>query len=359
MTGPLPLTGRHSRPSVPEWRLRLTLLLLSSLLCLVFLEVGARAFWSLRHDVPFRHPDRILYAFYPELRKVDQELPTHEDPFYDVLLLSGSVLHPAFGPIEQDLQEQLAREEHRKVRIFNLAVPAHTSRDSRLKYAALGKARFELVVIYHGINEARANSVPPDVFRDDYGHYAWYELINALAPYHGKASFALPYTLRYLALKVRQDLAKDRYIPTHTPREDWVHYGRVPRSARPFKENLSAILDLAAERDDRAMLMTFATYAPEGDSLDAFVQKQAARGLHAMPIGIWGSRENVLNTIAVHNGIVRDLVARHENVLFVDQARLMAGSPRYFTDVCHFTVTGAEHFVQNMLPVLFPRLQGD
>ena len=68
----------------------------------------------------------------------------------------------------------------------------HTSRDSWLKYAALGEARFELVVFYDGIVERlrgtqdqgeimkkkkdetkrRANNAPPDIFREDYAHYS-------------------------------------------------------------------------------------------------------------------------------------------------------------------------------------------
>jgi hypothetical protein len=45
-------------------------------------------------------------------------------------------------------------------------------------------------------------------------------------------------------------------------------------------------------------------------------------------------------------------------VLFVDQARLMTGSARYFNDACHFTVAGSSKFVENLLPVLLPALPG-
>ena len=64
--------------------------------------------------------------------------------------------------MEMELREQLAYLGQRNVRIFNLAMPAHTSRDSWLKYAALRDARFDLVIFYHGINEARVNNAPPE-----------------------------------------------------------------------------------------------------------------------------------------------------------------------------------------------------
>jgi hypothetical protein len=123
------------------------------------------------------------------------------------------------------LREQLASLGHRNVRVFNLAKPAHTSRDSLLKYAALGEARFDLVIFYHGINEARTNNAPPEIFREDYAHYSWYETVNALAPYHGAALLALPYTLRYFIIKIRHNFLKDRYLSTYVVPKEWVQLG--------------------------------------------------------------------------------------------------------------------------------------
>ena len=53
---------------------------------------------------------------------------------------------------------------------------AHTTLDSYLKHKALHNKTFDVVVIYHGINEVRANNSPPEIFKPDYSHYAWYEL---------------------------------------------------------------------------------------------------------------------------------------------------------------------------------------
>ena len=225
-----------------SWRVRLLPLVLSALLCVVSAEAASRAFWRFAYGVPLRDPGRILNVYYPGLRAVDWQRPSHGDEFYDILLLGGSTLHQNWGEVEQSLHEQLAYGGHRNVRIFNLAQTSHTSRDSLLKYIAVGEARFELIIVYDGINDARVNNVPPELFREDYGHYSWYEAVNALAPYHGTAHFALPYTLRFLAAGLRQAVAKGRYVPREAPREDWVQYGRDPRSAVAFEHNLSAIL---------------------------------------------------------------------------------------------------------------------
>ena len=340
-----------------RWRTRLVRYLLSALLCVVSAEVAMRAFWWIGHGVPFHKPDRILYAYYPNLKKVDTERPSHGDAFYDILFLGGSVLHKDWTPIEQILHEQLAANGHRNVRIFNLAMPAHTSRDSRLKYAALGDARFELVVFYHGVNETRANNAPPHLFREDYAHYSWYKIVNTLAAYHGTASFALPYTLQYLAISLQYVATKNRYVPTHRPRQSWISYGQDSRSAVSFKHNLGAVLDLAAQRDDRVLMMTFATYVPDNYSFEAFKAKRLDYGLHLTPIELWGAREHVMKTIAVQNEMMRSLAAQHEDVLFVDQASLITGSTRHFNDLCHLTVAGASKFVEYLLRVVLPQLR--
>jgi hypothetical protein len=322
--------------------------------------VGARAFWCLRFEVPFRNPGRILYAFYPELRRVDAKLPAHGDTFYDVLFLGGSVLNRNFGVVPKELREQLTKKKgQQNVRIFNFAKLAQTSRDSRLKYAALGDARFDLVLFYHGINEARTNNAPPEIFRNDYAHYSWYETVNTLAPYHGTASFALPYTLRFIAVKIRQALGEDRYVSTHVPREDWIRFGRNPRSAVSFAENLGVILDLAERRGDRLLLMTFALDVPENYSLEALREKRLDYDRHTSAIEIWGAREHIEQTVTAHNKIVGRLTVEHEDVLFVDQAILMAGGQRYFDDPCHFTAAGSSKFVEHILSALPSGLQGD
>jgi hypothetical protein len=334
------------------WCSRTVLPLLLLLILCATSEVLVRAYWQVRRSVPFREPDLILYAYYPELRRVDKTGPARGDEYYNILLLGGSALTRLFSTVEVELREQLAYAGYHKVRIFNLAAPAHTSRDSLLKYASLVEARFELVVFYHGINEARANNVPPERFHENYSHYSWYEIVNVLAPYHKTSSFALPYTLHFLTIRIRQTLNRNHYVPTHRPRPEWVQYGRNYRSKLSFEQNLNAILQFASQRGDQVLLMTFATYLPPDYSHDAFKDKRLDYLLHLLPIEQWGARENVVAAVAAHNEVVRYLATKNEDVLFVDQASLMKGSASYFNDPCHFTTAGSSKFVENLVKSL-------
>jgi len=338
-------------------RAKLALLALSVLLCVVIAEAGARLLWH-RRGVPLLDPGRILYAYYPPLAPIDADPPRRGDGTFDILILAGSVFHRTHGDIESEMVEQLRAAGHSNVRIFNFGTPAHTSRDSLLKYRALAAARFDLVMFYHGINEARTNNAPPDLFRDDYSHYAWYETVNAMAPYHGNSSFALPYTLRSLALGIGQSMSSDRHVPIHEPRADWLVYGKDLRSVAAFESNLRAVVDLAGERGDPLLLMTFAIYVPDDYSREAFGAKRLDYAQHRFPLEFWGRAEDVVAAVEAHNEVVRRVAAEHPagEVALIDQARLMNGPGRDFDDPCHFTTTGSRRFVENVLQTVLPAL---
>ena len=70
--------------------------------------------------------------------------PRHDDDRFDVLLLGGSALDPDWGSIESRLAEKLRADLGDRCRVYNLARPGHTSRDSLLKYRQLEKEEFDL-----------------------------------------------------------------------------------------------------------------------------------------------------------------------------------------------------------------------
>src|SRR5579871_1708742 len=82
-------------------------LVLAVVVTTALLEIGARVFRRVEYELSFRRPNHILYAFYPELKSVDEAQPTRHDGHFNVLLLGGSVFHPAWGEIEPALNEQL------------------------------------------------------------------------------------------------------------------------------------------------------------------------------------------------------------------------------------------------------------
>ncbi len=329
---------------------RLGVALAFLVLCVAAAELAGRAFWAVAFGVPPLAPGRILEAWYPKLARVERAAPSADDGVFDVLLLGGSVLHPRWGRVPQELRRQLDAAGVGKRRVFDLAEIAHTSRDSRLKYEALDGARFDLVVLYHGINETRANNVPPGLFRPDYAHYEWYEMLNAMARHHGASRLALPYTLEFVVLRLRQLRPAGRYVPLHRPNEAWLAYGSDLRSADAFRANLEAILALARERADPVLLMTFALHVPDDYSEEAFEAKRLDYGHHRTPLERWGLPENAVAGVRAHNAVVRSLAETGKAAFFVDQARLMPRGARYFDDACHLTALGSERFVELILP---------
>jgi lysophospholipase L1-like esterase len=330
-------------------------IVLSCVLGALALETGARAFWRIAYQLPLGRPDRVLYAFYPELRGVDESRPRRGDGYFDILLLGGSVLGRGWGEVEPALAEQLAAAGLRNVRIFNLGMPAHTSRDSLLKYTALDGVRFDLVVFYHGVNDARTNNMPPDLFRSDYSHYSWYATVNAVAPAHGHALFALPYTLRYAVASAKQSMNPGLYAPTHEPRPDWVQYGGSLRSVAVFEDNVRHVVAMAAERGDPLLLMTFASHVPADYSREAFMRKTLDYRLHRLPIEMWGRRDQVMAALAAHNDVLRRVAAEHPEVLLVDQARLLEGCAKNFDDPVHLTADGSVEFARHMVDAIRPK----
>jgi hypothetical protein len=339
----------RSTPAVGARRRANAWLLLASLLvCGALLEALARSYWWIRDGVPPSAPGALLEALYPELRPLRERPPARGDGTLDVLLLGGSVLHESWGDVEAQLLEQLARAGLRNVRVHNLAQPAHTSRDSLVKYSALGDARFDVVVVYDGINDARADNAPPELFRADYSHLPWYGLVDAVAPAAGRARLALPTTLRYAAARLRQALRPGDYAGGDRPRPEWLAYGADLRSAAAFEANLAGILDLAARRGERVVLATFALHVPPDYSLEAFREKRLDYLLFYSPIELWGERDHVVAAVAVYDEAVRRLAERSPHAVLVDQDRLMPRGASIFNDPCHLTSEGSRIFAAHL-----------
>ena len=318
---------------------------------LLLLEVCSRGLWAVRYGVPFFESEKIIYAFYPELREVEQEEIRREDGYFDILLLGGSVLNDRFGSVRQILLEKLTLKTIEEVRVHNLAVPAHTSLDSYYKYRRLLDKNFDLVLFYHGINEVRANNSPRSLFKKDYSHFTWYERINELEKHREISLIAFPYTLKFLLLVAMHRIGLSEHTPVK-PTEEWAQYGDVIKTAASFEENLTSILRIADRKKEGVLLMTFAYYIPGDYSLIKFNNKALDYGKHSKPIEIWGKPANVAAGITTHNEIIKDVARRYNHVSFIDQNMLIPKSGQYFDDIAHFTCEGSESFVDNVLEAI-------
>jgi lysophospholipase L1-like esterase len=334
--------------------LRWPLLLLYVLL---LLEIGGRAFWRVEYGVPLwgATPRDWYGIFFEGFRRSAQVPPGPQPETLDVLLLGGSTLfHVARAARGELLRDGLASATGRPVRIVNHAKRAHTTRDSLLKYRLLEGEPFDLVVIYHGINDARLNNAPPERFRADYSHAAWYDKLNLLArsrPW--EATALLPFGLAYAQMDLGEAQVFGRYVPRNRPMASWTRFGGEIRTEATFRSNLTEILSLAAQRGQPVLLMTFAWYVPEGYTLERFERRELDYDEHKHAIEIWGEPAHVTRALEAHNRVIRELAASRD-VLFVDAAAELAPGRETFDDICHLTWAGESRFVERLAAAVGP-----
>lgn len=294
------------------------------------LEIAARVFLSASYGLSLFAP-KVLARFYPPVIEVLAQAPRRGDDRFDVLLLGASVLHEAYGSIEPRLERALAAAGHDVV-IHNVSLPAQSSRDSLLKYELLRDQRFDLVVVYHAINDARTNNCPEEMYRDDYRHMDWYVLVQD--PIHASPGPSmLVYLVRHFALKARLRMEADRYLPREALPASWLAHGAELKSVDPFRENLRQILELARERGDPVLLATYA--------IDPAHPEYAA----------WGTRPNLVAAVRAHNDVVRVLADEYD-VALADQAVSMPRGDLYYDDICHLSGEGSQAFVDRLAPTV-------
>lgn len=329
---------------------RLAWFILSQVLIIVILlEVGSRVFWRVKFGIPFWATDEIIYAFYPQLKDIKQGPGPKNPDSINILFLGGSVLNNRWSGVEAILREKLSGKLPKTINIYNLAEVAHTTLDSYYKYKYLDNIPFDLVVVYHGINDTRTNNAPPTVFRDDYWHYSWYRFIKLYDKYRLEIKYiSFPYTAYYGLIKFCERLRIIPLIKAQGYKDDWLQYGATIKTATPFKANVTKIIDLAASRGQPVLLMTFAYYLPPNYTRENFRQKLLDYGSHRSPLEIWGKPEHVVAGLAAHNLVIRQLADSHQGLYFVDQEKLMPKNGKIFNDICHFTQKGSEAFVSNM-----------
>jgi len=268
-----------------------------------------------------------------------------------ILLLGGSVLHPDFGGIQRLLQHSLESKGLSDVHILNASGRAHSSRDSVFKYAFLSRIgyEFDVVVVYHGINEVRANNCPPEVFREDYSHYRWYETLNITHRHLKELDITvIPYCVDYAIRRMRQVSRPHRYLPTHTPPAEWLHHGCEIKSRDSLCANLLYLAQETKNRGEKLVLLSFAYHVPENYSLAAFESKSLDYGRHICPAEIWGIPSNVVKGIQVHNEAVESMVRENPELTFLDINRIIPKSALYFDDICHLTHEGCQLFGQTL-----------
>ncbi len=268
-----------------------------------------------------------------------------------------------FQPRFQALLDEapLLKNSGLSARVVSTGVPAHMTFDSLWKYRYWYRGYdFDLVIFYHAINDARANSYPDDLFKEDYTqllYYRQYAPLFAWAAEHPRlsSSFVVMLVKKLITWwRLRSDplFAKGPY---NDPRNDpWLVEGAKVKSAKVFRKNLEAILDVASERGQRVLLLTYAYYFPADYTNQRFLDKKTDYSFmpESVATEVWGMKENVVAAIEAHNAVVREVASRHPEALFFDMERFMPKDRRHFIDICHWTDLGRKVFARGVLKAL-------
>lgn len=271
------------------------------------------------------------------------------------------------GGFQPDLQSRLGesplfRDRGLSLRFVSSGVPAQMSYDSLWKYQYWYRGYdFDLVVYYNGINDARANNYPRDVFRDDYTQFPYYRRFAPVFDWvdrHPVLSRSFGVTLAvslYHRLAVQLEPAFRREAPYNSPLDDpWLVEGADVKTQRAFLRNTEEVLRVARERGQKVLLLTFAYYLPSDYTNERFFAHETDYSFSEDSVAteVWGRKENVVAAIEAHNEAIRRVARNHPDALFFDMERFMPKDREHFIDICHWTERGREVFARGVLEAI-------
>lgn len=320
-----------------------------AVLLVAAIEVSSRIYLSAATGAPFSRPADVLYAFYPELERIQSREIRRGGRDFDVLLLGASVLNKRWGTFEPAFREALELHTRHQIRIWNASAPGHSSLDSLYKYRHLDTQRFDLVLLYQAINELRANCAPDEVFRPDYSHVEWYRRVNWVERHRGLLRWtSLPYTAHDAWMEIEKLTGRYRPIPFEGVDPELRKYGRKLKTVPVFRRNVDAIATLARQRGDPLLLMTYAWYLPEGGARKHAKTREPIYTGHGVKVDAWGEPNAVGMGLAAHNAAIREVAAAHPEAFFLDEAAFLPAQREYWNDICHPTTRGMVEFADNI-----------
>lgn len=354
MTDPTPGTTQARTGTGRPARRRLLRLALWIGYCVLLFEVTAQVFCFFALDLEPFGDDVSTLHFYPGLATI-RDNPGDAASF-DILFLGGSVM---WQWLEHEEPYHLADVSihGRPVRAHLAALPGHTSLDSLYKLRYLQDIDFDLVVLYQSINEVRTNNVPPEHWRDDYSHYSWYAEVNFFQRHAASIDAGLrsPVLFFHIERALRESLGLQVFVPEEWPGPELSQYGSTVRSARSFEHNIDEMLRITRAHDTPLLLSTFAWYRPPDYDMENYRRPVPApeAGVYSeffvLPIELWGSPDNVVRALEVHNEVLESFAGREGVLEVIPMDALIPKDAADFEDICHFTSEGFARFGQHIL----------
>lgn len=325
---------------------------------LLLFELSLRAFFFFYYPTrtSFFASTKIIFTqfAYPDVASALKDPPTAEN--FNVGFFSLSVMND-----ERRLTERIKREfddvARKKMKIYQFATPAQSTLDSYYKYRLLADMPLDLAVYYHGINDIRSNYVPPNLWKEDYGHYSWYAQRNFF--FENETLFQLPsiipFGMAFISAQLKTRLQPEQYVSVENLTDSALQYGKKFKSAEVFEKNTRHFIELAQQRNQPIVLVTFVHFHPEKSPFHPVIPKKMER------TRLWGDPVDVERGLEIHNEVLRSL-ARQYNVPLIDLAREFPDEQSKFEDICHMTYEGADFFAaafMKKLIKLFPAIRSN
>lgn len=335
---------------------------ITSLVLLLILETCLRGYFASEYELPalWLQPDAMLETYYPGIDSTMEAQVAPNNGIADVLFLGGSVLHHRWSTIEPLLKARLENAMHCPVKIHNMGIPAHTSRDSRIKNELLEDKAYDAILLYHGINETRFNNCPAEFFQSDYTHVEFYRNVHSVTGPLSSISI-IPHAIAFIKLAWMRKYSSQELVPFHLPEnKEWEQYGKTARTSATFAANYSAIMQSASQRGIPVVAPSFAMYVPTSDSAIAHLDALVANEILSCNTNIWGIPENVQNAIMAHNQALNTLCTAEnapELLYCVDMDEELSKNTTNFRDICHLTTEGSMEFVDILAPVMLNALE--
>jgi hypothetical protein len=278
----------------------------------------------------------------------------HTDPHsFKVLILSCSTLHKDWGGFATILEKKQHEYDTTNTpgapysyTIFNAAGIGFSSRDNLNCYRLLSDLQFDLVVDYSGINDARFNNCPKEIYREDYGQIPWGNETNCILRHTEMKYTIIPFFLDFTYCLLSQSLFKNHFIPIHySMRPAWWDFGSDLKSLKAFKYNIESIENLSKEKKEKLLLTPYCYYIPSNYTLKRFKDKQLDYTFqhNSREIEIWGFPKNVSAFLDSANIIVGN-IATTSGSQYLDIRPEVQNNGNYFADVCHFSPAGLSVF---------------
>lgn len=303
----------------------------------------------------------MIYTYYPELKGVEDAF--HNDTSrYKMLVLGGSVVT---ADLYCDLGQELLNKNlwtdcsPPSLKVFSLAKAGHTSLDSKIKLKLLASLPFDFIVFYHGINDSRANNIPPEHFDMDYKHFAFYDEVALCLQHEGKKWSILPFSFNFIRLKINSFFSENPKVPPFymingdsvINNINW-KYGADIKTKASFKRNIQMIQeDLKQNENHTLILLTYAFYHPIDYSLERFNRNKLDYKEQKWPTEIYGEPENVIKAINAHNEITKSFNGS-PNTIVIDFSPSVPKNKMNFNDICHLTDAGCALMAGSISSVL-------